>query len=126
MQRNLLYWIRIIIPILLLIIAYQILAQGAFPWISVCILFAINLLGIYMLRPIVSFNRQHVLTTQSAFVKVNFELLKAMSVGILIVMLYDYFVRHTLRWETYTGALTAQFVLLLIGLLLSSPLQRRT
>ncbi|MFN8493745.1 MAG: hypothetical protein U0350_39450 [Caldilineaceae bacterium] len=119
MKHTLLYWLRIIIPLLLLILAYHLLIQGTFLWLSVCILFALNALGIYLLRLRVLLNRPHAFTIQSAFTKVQFELLKAMATGILVLMLYDYFVRHTLRWETYTAMLTAQLILLLLGFGLS-------
>lgn len=115
------YRLRIAIPLFSFILAYLLLIQGAFPWLAVCILFALNAFGIYLLRPRVLLKQQAALTLQSTSPKVTFELLKAMAVGILFMMLYDYFVRHSLRWEAYSAALTVQFVMLLIGFGLAPP-----
>ena len=109
------------IPLCLLFLAYLLLIQGAFPWLAVCILFALNAFGIYLLRPRVLLKQQAALIIQSTFAKVTFELLKAMAFGILFMMLYDYFVRHSLRWEVYSAALTVQFVMLLVGFGLARP-----
>ena len=117
MRRNLIFLTAIIAFGLTMLIAYKIMIQGEFPWLVLFALFLVTLIGLYAFGPTI-FQRTST-TGLSPFVTFQLESLKGTPVGLLIVMLYDYFVRHSLRWETYAGLLGVQLLLLLIGFLLS-------
>ena len=115
-RRNLIFLIAIITFILSVIMAYQILVQGEFPWILAFTLLAVALIGLYIIGP--SF-LQSTTPGQPSFLQFQLQSLKATPVGILIVMLYDYWVRHTLRWEIYSALAIVQLVFLVVAILLS-------
>lgn len=117
MRRNLIYLAAIIIPALLVIIAYKILIQGEFPWIFLFVLGIISLFGLYTLGP--TLFPQTTATGQSQLVKFQLESLKVTPFVLVGLILYDYLAHHTMRWETYTGLVLAQLFLLLIAMLLS-------
>jgi len=117
MRRNPIFFIAIITFGLTLLIAYQIMVQGKFPWLLLFALFLVTLLGLYAFGPTI-FPRTSI-TGPSPFVKFQLESLKVTPFALVVIILYDYWVRHILRWEVYAGLVATQLLLLLIGFLLS-------
>jgi len=79
--------------------------------------FLVTSIGLYAFGP-TTFQRTTA-TGSSPFVTFQLELLKATPFAVVAIMLYGYFVRHTLRWENYSGIVVGQLLVLSISFLLS-------
>ncbi|MCX6050631.1 MAG: hypothetical protein NT075_36535 [Chloroflexi bacterium] len=113
MNKNLISLIAIISFMLTFLIAYKVMIQGEFPWFFLFLLLVVSLIGLYVFGP--TFFQRTTATEPSLLVRLIVNTCKGSCIGLLGIILYDYFVRHTLRWETYSGLLIGQLFVVFIG-----------